>query len=602
MKPGVGLAHPLLEAGKAATRSVGGIERSRACAEHVFSLARTKLALAAVLVLSLPALSAGFFYDDRIHRLALEQGWAGYARDAFSLYEFNRGPFENRMLMEVGLHPWFATPALAIRFFRPLSSLLVAFDLYALGGDALLAHLHSLLWFGGLVAVVWRLFHYLAPARVARLATLVFACSGVHAEPLAWVASRHVLVGSLFALLAWVVLLRPCSPRARWPGALSAFFLALALCSSEVALCVLPFVFGQIVFDRRYDVRAKIVRALPLGLLVAAYVALYVRLGYGVRASGGYVDPLADPLRYAMALIERIPPALAQLFVGLPASLPVFVPALAMHYRVIGVAAAAGVLVLALRQPAGVRPWVVLAFVASLVPLAASIVVAGRVLVLPMVLAALFLATVLRGAVPGSRVRRALVVLLFALHLGLSPLVRVATSFEFRRLAASMNDVPKRADLRCPEKARIELINGHDPGLAMYGGLEMFLAGRRSLSGWHVLTMAPNDLRLTRLGPHTLLLETEGARRTHAFEQLYRPPSDPIREGDVVRLASMQVTVLDATALGATRMLFDFSKPLDSSGLCFVRWQGGAAGHLESVRLPKTGSLKIEYEPGPMGL
>src|SRR5688500_362743 len=157
------LEHPVRAAGGSVAASQRrGASNPRAI---VGSWPRIWFAAAVVLVLSLPALGVGFFYDDWIHRLALDQSWSGYARDVFSVYEFNRGLAENRVLMDVGLHPWFASPSLQIRFFRPLSSLLVALDLRILGAHPLVAHLHSMFWFGGVVAVVWKLFHLLTTPR-----------------------------------------------------------------------------------------------------------------------------------------------------------------------------------------------------------------------------------------------------------------------------------------------------------------------------------------------------------------------------------------------------------------------------------------------------
>src|SRR5262245_62384843 len=130
--------------------------------------------LALATLLSLPVLSLGLFNDDWIHRAALSASFEGYQRGPFTLYDFLQGGRENAALMDAGLLPWFADPTLTARFFRPLSSALLALDVLAFGEHALFAHLHSLTWFALAIVLVWTIQRALLPEGAAPWATLVF--------------------------------------------------------------------------------------------------------------------------------------------------------------------------------------------------------------------------------------------------------------------------------------------------------------------------------------------------------------------------------------------------------------------------------------------
>ena len=91
----------------------------------------------ATALLVLPALRAGFSFDDFLQRLVLEGKAPELGLGPASLYDFGGGALRAQDWVERGYVPWHTDPQLSIRFFRPLGSLSIALD-QALFGRAVL--------------------------------------------------------------------------------------------------------------------------------------------------------------------------------------------------------------------------------------------------------------------------------------------------------------------------------------------------------------------------------------------------------------------------------------------------------------------------------
>lgn len=255
-----------------------------------------------------------------------------------------------------------------------------------------------------------------------------------------------------------------------------------------------------------------------------------------------------------------------------------------------------------------------LAALASLVVVSGT-VIDGRVLLVPMLGSSALLAALWTARANartgwrhwGTRVGVGLVV---ALHLGFSPLLRVAFALNFARIAQAQESMVERSKMTCATNARLLLVNGSDPAVGMYAGAVFAEAARQAgpkamrrhlaRPGWHVLTMASNDLELRALDAHRFELRTLGERKTHMLEQLYRPPDSPLQPGDEVELHQMKVQVLQTSEAGVTHARFTVREELHGPRNYFVKWQGGPDGHLESFKLPSQGSLQLAHQPGPM--
>lgn len=263
-----------------------------------------KYALGVILLLGVltfvPAVFTTFFLDDHVHAAMIEGRFPG-GRQPFDLYNFiddrNRAELYSR-----GFLPWWADPAVTIRFLRPLGSLLVWADHVTFGQHALPMHLHSLLWWGAAVLAAHALFARTFSRRVTLLATAIFALSPSHAVPLAWIANRESLMSTAFGAIALGLVTR----RSTVPTALAALVLyALAFAGGgEYALAFGGYVLA-IELVRRHakdGASARLRRLVPFLVPALTYLVVRRALGYGAEASGFYSDPIADPVGFVAKL------------------------------------------------------------------------------------------------------------------------------------------------------------------------------------------------------------------------------------------------------------------------------------------------------------
>lgn len=572
-----------------------------------------RLVWALAILVTIPALFVGLHDDDFVQRLALSGEVPLYRRGIWSLYEFQLGGQATERLIHAGYLPWFTDPGLTVRFFRPLSSALLALDVRFFGDASLPAQLHSLVWFSVALVVAFRIQRLLLPERAAFWASLTFAIAGAHGGSTTWLASRHVLVGGTFALLAWWSSLEWRRPgaegRAPFPEwlsiAASSLCFSLGLGASESALTVVPLVLGELCFGGRASRREMVRHGAPLVALTGSYLVFYRAFGYGTFDMGSYVSPFEAPVAFALTLLERVPLLLAEVAAALPVFAFMYGAGLRVGLWVAGVAGMTllSLAVLAPRSEEGRRlSWVPLAVVGSLLPLGGT-VLSGRVLLVPLVASSFLVGHLIargwsheRAAVRrfGDRAAFALVVVF---HLGLAPALRVGLALGTVPVSRLEGTLVERSRIDCPRGSRVLVVNASDPAVGMYSGALFARTGHERFSGWHVLGMAPNDVSLSRDAEGSFVLRTLGNRRTNVFESLYRPV--PLRSGERVVIDALTMTVLESSPLGPTRVRFEVHPGYGPT--CLVRARG-AESVLESFSLPEGAEVTIPHEVGILGI
>jgi hypothetical protein len=578
-------------------------------------------AIGVTLLASLPGLFVGFASDDLSQRLMLEGRVPGYTGGWLGLYDFTPRSLPAAALIEQGLFPWFTDPTLALRFFRPLSSATLALDHVLFGRHALLAHLHSLLWLMLLVGVAARLYQRWFSARPALLAALVFALSGVLAIPVSWLASRHTLVAASFGVLALWAWLRFREDHFKPGLALALLALVAGLMASESGLVAVSLL-GSYELGTRGLRRGGPTAALFLGLGLV-YVITYAAFGYGARAGGFYVSPFDSPGAYLTAVLLGVPALSAELLLGLPSILAgIGGRPTQFVFAALGLAAAASTCfllrALANSWAAGTRrvlTWLSLGALVSLVALVGA-PVSGRVLPLPLLASAALAGHAISGCwsaargslgSPGSAGHKrwwGAFGLVAFFQLGVSPLVRLSFPSQFMKMGDQQQQIAREADVgACASGGSLYLVNGSDPNLTLYAAaaLLFYTPEKAGAERLRVLSMAPQAQRLTRTAPGVLRLDVlDPPRRSNPFEQLFRGPEHPLRAGQRVQLAELAVQVDEASDGAFTRASFSFPGTLDSRRSCLLIWRHG---QLENLPLPGVGeSVRIEHEPGPMGL
>lgn len=244
--------------------------------EHL--LLRGAALLALVIVAYIPALSAGFIWDD----------------DAYVT--------ENALLTAPdGLwRIWFSTHTQSQYFPMVYTTLRMEHALWGLNPVGY--HAVNILLHGANVLLVWGLLRRMEVPG-AWLAAAIFGLHPVHVESVAWVTELKNTESTLFYLLAIVAWLRFWAPRStaqRWAWyALALALHAMALCSKTTA-CTLPAALLLVLWLQRKPITGKTIG------LITPFILLGLGMGllsiWWERHLGNY-DPV---LQYSFSLLERL--------------------------------------------------------------------------------------------------------------------------------------------------------------------------------------------------------------------------------------------------------------------------------------------------------
>lgn len=280
---------------------------------------RVAVCLSLGLLLLLPSLSAGFYFDDLWQQALLDEHARGTDGRStldlcLDLWSWDTG-LPHRSYLEIGapyLLTWFADLDLRVRFFRPLTAWTLLLNHRYGGSDPFGYHVLNLgLWLL-LAAAALELHRRLLPAPGARpallLAGLFFVLSDAHMNNVAWIGARHGLLTTLFSLVCILFY-----DRFRHRGGLrnlvlAAIALALGLAAGEMALLALVWIVSYEIFLTHDPLRLRLACASPFFVMAAAFVAFYAWSGYGAYSSSWYLNPLDRPLDFLeAALTLRLP-------------------------------------------------------------------------------------------------------------------------------------------------------------------------------------------------------------------------------------------------------------------------------------------------------
>ncbi|MDB4933884.1 MAG: hypothetical protein JWP87_856 [Labilithrix sp.] len=554
---------------------IGSTPRTETRKKSRRPLLELTILLAVGALLFSPAVLTPLFLDDHLQG-AMVEGTFPAPRNAFNLYDFVDDA-DRTALTDRGLLPWWSHPKLTIRFFRPLSSALLWVDHRVFSHAPLPMHLHSLVWWVAAVLAVRSLYRKIFSARIALMATAIFALAPCHALPIAWVANRETLVCLVFGALALAAQARWRDGRSLRDGALAGAFFALALLGGgEYALCFGGYVLAMDVV-RRESVPRRIGGWAPFLVPALAYLAVRGVLGYGTAGSGFYSDPIRDPGEFLAGAPWHAVALLATGWLTLDAE--AWRLGLARWLLAAIVVAVAAGLVVPVRRALAALPapsrnaavWLLVGSALALVPTLA-VVPARRLLGVSMVGVAVVVAIVIERAwFPGkgeatvSRGRAASLASLAALGLGFTHLVHGPGTawLEARKHRLDASDFATRvAWLRQrvgvpTTKAEIGIMRGMAGVFFAPFALD---ARGRPPRRWCVLAQAGHVLALRRDALTVDLVATEGRTLYPIGERnLYRSEAAQLRAGDQLAVRGLRVTILEVGEAGprSARFVFD---------------------------------------------
>lgn len=536
-----------------------------------------KLAPAVVaFLIAVPALPTGLMLDDFAQR-AFVKG-EPLSRPWWDLYNLvpGEGP-EAEWVVEHGPFPWFSLPGVKLHFFRPLSSALLAFDTLVFKDAVWLAHLHSVLWYVALVAVVSALYRRLFPS-LALLAGLLFAIDDGHAMPVIWLANRNSVVAVTFAWLGlWAHLRwREAQWRAGLPLSVAAY--VLALLAGETAIAALGYLVAYEWLGRRDALKVRVMALVPAAALVVGFSLLYRVLGMGSANSATYIDPGAEPLQFLINAPVRFLANFGGQSTGFPTDAWLFLPALRPALISTGVVALI-IWPLAWKRWAPADDalrtklkWLALgAFLALLPPLATFPSV--RLMIAPSLGLIPVVAAMVLGAWRDAGFRRVLGLCWLGLAFMLQPLsLWLGMPGTFKFVSKLTQDAAKAVNAKAGD--RVVIVSTSEFAPVVYGPgvlTELQLPLPRS---WNVWSMAPLAHRLTRVSERGFDLETvDGRMIDSVFEQNFRQTTThPLAVGFSRRIDGQVISVTEVRDGAPTAIHIEL---LDApEAFRFVRWDG----------------------------
>ena len=588
------------------------------------------VAAALAVVVCVPSLWLGWVADDHIMRVYLSDPpvypeWSG---SPLRMFGFFFGDEEvNRRLMATGGLPWWTPPDFRVAFFRPLSALTHWLDFRLWPDRPVWMHLHSLLWLAAAVAAAGLLYRrILGSGWVAGLAVLLFALDDAHGLPAMWISNRNTTVSVVFGVLALIAHDAWRRQRSTVAAVVAPMALAAALLAGENAIAVGAYLVAYALFLDPGQRSERLLSLLPCAAVGAIWATLYSHLGYGASGSGLYIDPVADPLRFAAAVIERAPLLLMGAF-ALPSDLHTLLSEdarVVFWFIAVGVVLVIALLAIPLLRRDPPASFFALGLGLSILPACATFP-SDRLLFFAGIGGMGLVAQILAGVAERAnwlpsrrwwhRFALSATVVLAVVHIPLAPLnmMRVLSALNGlgRLIDVSAASFPVDSGLPgsrvCVVSTPTAFLSGFAPTIAL-------LEGRPVPDRGLVLGSAIEPIRVHRPDLNTLEVEPLGGflkpgGRPYPgldhplpafdldyfypmFDQLYRDRR-PMSRGERIPLGDVTAEILSVTSDGRPeRVAFRFATPQEHPSLRWLRWLDGVyvpfqpPGEGESALLP----------------
>jgi hypothetical protein len=553
------------------------------------------------LLLLVPSIDTGLAADDYIHAL-MARGSLGGPEAGAELSAFQRAPLDlfrfttgehTLALKQQGLLPWWDDPEAKLAFLRPISSLSHYLDHLLWDGSPLLMHVHSLAWSALALFAVLALYRALAgPGLFTALAIALYALDDARGWFGSWIAARNAVIATALSTLALLVYVRARQKAASGAASLggellSAVVLAVALLAGEGSVAVLGYMLAYAVTLDGGSLRSRLLSFAPHAVVVLAWRAAYVALGYGAKRSGLYFDPIGDFNGFIQAFGERAPILLFSQLGGTWSDAWSALFAFPILHRLL---VATSVLVIGLlgfvlyplRKDKMVR-FGVIGSLLSLVP-ASSAFSADRLLTWVAIGASLVLAKLIAtywqspSALLVSPSRMLLVPPLM-LWLVLDHAVGEPLFLPSRaRGNVAMRNILDRAQSGVPSDPSIAekhviFVNPAAVPLAAYVPIERAAQGLPRAAFQVLLATADTELRVTRTGPSTLTVQPRGGYLLSPPSQLLSGRKNTFAPGHSIDLGPVTLVVKTVTSdLRPAIVEAQFERPLEDPIFVWRQW------------------------------
>ncbi len=232
----------------------------------------------------------------------------------------------------VGQNPFYKSPIFAIEvfrhylffdsfsiYYRPIQNISYMVDYWFWAGNPFGYHLTNVLLHALSGFLLYRVLRRILPGLLnlaadpravlvettSFLVALVWTVHPIHNAGVAYISGRADSLASLFALSAWLLILRAPLALQRWKRialfALAAVAMLTALCAKEIALMWLVLFLGHLfIFDRTRPMRVKLAMFAGLAILFGIYYGLHSLPPHRTPMAGNPTAPL--PARLLLML------------------------------------------------------------------------------------------------------------------------------------------------------------------------------------------------------------------------------------------------------------------------------------------------------------
>jgi hypothetical protein len=562
--------------------------------------------VAVAIVLTLTSLGVGLQIDDYWHYLAfvdvpgLSLTKALVPHSRFDLFAFCDGdPVRTSAIVSQGVLPWWTDPTLKAAFWRPVASLTHWVDYTCWPNLPWLMHVQSILWYGAAVLGVGLCYRkVMGPTWIAGLAALIYAIDDGHAVPVGFLANRNSILATFFGSLAVLAHIKWRVDGWKAGRVLGPVLLAVALLSAEAGVGTIAYLIAYALVLDHAGWRRGMLSLWGFASVIVVWRLAWQGLGYGISTGVGfYVDPLREPIAFAMEVIVRGPILMfGQWFGGSDASILLQGATLLLFWAaalVLSVAvlsATAGVV----RERATARFWF-LGMMLALVPICSAIA-GDRMLVFVGIggagLLAEFFGWVGRNRKSWTGFRRTRLVgtcgVLLFVHLVVAPVALAWRSGN----PLGPHDMMESMKLSIPDVSWVEqqeVIVVNTPFLLTLScsAAEAALAGKPIPRRALLLGPSATDLAFMRIDERTVSIRPEGGYLVAPFDRLFRGRSVPFAVGDRVPLGDIVVEITELTDdRRPAEARFRFAQPLESPDYQWVKWTGSG---YEPFDLPDVG-------------
>jgi len=584
------------------------------------------VAAALAVLVTLPSLWLGWQTDDHFHRAALTDEFEPLAdarRSPAEMFAFvKEGLTDSRLAMDLGQLPWWSSPNLKLAFSRPLTGLTHWLDYRYWPHSPWLMHLHSVVWYVVAVVLATWLFRRIAPTMfVAGLAAVIYAIDDGHGFPAGWLANRNGTISLCFGIAALLAHVRWRDDGKSIGGILSPMFLAASVLANEGGMATCAYLFAHVMFLDRDRTWRRFAALIPALAVVTIWWAWYKAAGYGAANSYVYIDPAADTMRFAAAVLERGPLMLSGLLGWPPSDFHIMMsaPLMGVFWAIcVVVIVAIGVLAYPLLRADARLRFAACGMVLSILPACATFAsnrltlfagIGGSLIVATMIVAAWRAG---REYVENSRPTRTLrtvAALLIIVHLVVAP-IGMAMAPKF---ISDFGEVSVRAAESLPSddaitRQRLVIVSTPSAFTSLFAGVYNATQRRPTCDKSLVLASTGYSVEVIRTDAHTLEITPAGGwllRPGHwpkgddaqfvwfgeqylmqTFDLLFRD-DQPFEPGERIELSDVRIEIVRVTEDGRPATVnFRFALPLADSRYRWIYWKDGKFARFD---LPSVG-------------